>query len=199
MKGLAILLPCLLLAACQGANPYRAQSLPLPPAPAQAAQQLDLSAYPAAPRDYARYRNWSWQEGRPPAASAWASAELLQEALSNALDQRGLRPARGDAAADLEVGVELRREQRIRQVIDRYEGYYGRGYYADYPGYWGRMPVERAYQIEVLVLDITLVDARDGQPVWQGRAELPSAGSQAERADALRAACRRALQGYPPA
>ncbi|MBS7662149.1 DUF4136 domain-containing protein [Pseudomonas lalucatii] len=199
MKAYAMLLPCLLLAACQAANPYRAQSLPLPPAPAQAVQQLDLGAYPAPPRDYARYRNWSWHAGRQPAASAWASAELLQEALSQALDQRGLRPARHDTAADLEVGLELRQERRIRQVIDHYGGYHGHGYYADYPGYWDRMPVERAYQIEVLVLSITLFDARDGQAVWQGHAELPSAGSQAERADALRAACQRALQGYPPA
>ncbi|QLC73650.1 DUF4136 domain-containing protein [Pseudomonas sp. LPB0260] len=199
MTRFALLLLCLSLAACQGPNPYTAQSMPLPPAPAQAATQLDRSAYPAAPRDYRRYRNWTWHNDQPPAGSAWASAELVQEALSNALDQRGLRPAQGGAVADLGVRSELRLERRIRQVVDHYDGYHDRGYYADYPGYWGRIPVERAYEVEVLVVSIELFDRRDGQPVWQGLAELPSGGSQAERADALRAACKRALQDYPPA
>ena len=199
MTRVATLLLCLTLAACQAPNPYSAQSTPLPPAPPQAAAALDRSAYPAAPRDYARYRNWAWHNDQPPAGSAWASSEQVQEALSNALDQRGLRPAQSAAAADLRVHSELRLERRIRQVIDHYDDHYDRGYYADYPGHWGRMPVERAYEVEVLVVRIELFDSRDGQPVWQGLAELPSGGSQAERADALRAACKRALQGFPPA
>ncbi len=48
------------LAACSSPNPYSPQSTPLPPAPAAAAQIFDHSAYPAAPRDYGRYRSWAW-------------------------------------------------------------------------------------------------------------------------------------------
>ena len=53
-----------LLAACQSQNPYQAESLPMPPAPPGAATTFDRSAYPAAPRDYGRYRSWSWLDGR---------------------------------------------------------------------------------------------------------------------------------------
>ncbi|WP_372875540.1 DUF4136 domain-containing protein [Pseudomonas sp.] len=191
-----LLLVVLLLAACQGHNPYTAQSRPLPPAPVPAGSQLDLSAYPAPARDFARYRNWAWRE--QPAGSAWASSALVQEALSNALDQRGLRPAPPDSAADLEVSTEMRLQRRIRQVADHYGGYYGHGrYWHDY-GLWGRAPLARTYVEEVLVVNIDLFDGQDGQLVWRGSAEMLSDGSQAERSKALRAALRRALENYPP-
>lgn len=199
MRAAAVFLLGLVLAACQARNPYRAESLPLPPAPSQAAQPLDRSAYPAAPRDYARYRTWTWQDDRPPAGSAWASSELLQQALGDALDQRGLRPAIGGRAADLEVRLELQLEQRLRQVREDYGGYYGHGrYWHDY-GLWGRLPLVRTYAEQVAVVRIALFDATDGQAVWSGSAEMPGDGSQAERSDALRAALKRALSDYPPA
>lgn len=196
MNRIALLL-CLGLAGCQSQNPYTLQSNPLPPAPAHAASQLDLSAYPAPARDYARYRNWAWRE--QPAASAWASSAQVQEALSNALDQRGLRPAQPGARADLEVSTELRLQRRIRQVADRYGGYYGHPHYADDFGLWGSAPLVRTYEEEVLVVRIELFDGQDGQLVWSGSAERLSDGSQAERVDALRSALQQALANYPPA
>ena len=196
MNRVVLLLLCLGLTACQGPNPYTAQSKPLPPAPAHTGSQLDLSAYPAPARDFARYRNWAWRE--QPAGSAWASSALVQEALSNALDQRGLRPAQPGSAADLEVSTEMHLERRIRQVVDHYGGYYGHGrYWHDY-GLWGSAPLARTYVEEVLVVHIDLFDAQDGQLLWRGSAEMLSDGSQAERTKALRAALRRALENYPP-
>ncbi|WP_079203260.1 DUF4136 domain-containing protein [Pseudomonas sp. CC6-YY-74] len=192
------LLMCLGLAACQSQNPYTAQSNPLPPAPAQAASRVDLSAYPAPARDYARYRNWAWRDGRQPAGSAWASSALVQEALSNALDQRGLRPAQPGSAGDLEVSSELRLERRMRQVREDYGGYYGHGRHWDGYGLQGSAPLVRTYEEEVLIVRIDLFDAQDGQPVWSGSAQVLSAGSQAERATALREALQRALENYPP-
>lgn len=194
LLSLLLLLPALL--ACQSQNPYTATSNPLPPAPAQAAQQLDRSAYPAAPRDYGRYRTWSWQ--RLPTGTAWASAEQVQEALSNALDQRGLRPHRAGVASDLTVTAELRQEQRVRQVQDTYGGGYGNNRYGDQYGMWGSTPVVRSYTEEVMVLRIELFDGQDGQPVWSTRAETLIGGSQSERADALRNAMQKALAAYPP-
>lgn len=184
------------LAACQSQNPYVADSQPLPPAPAQAAQQLDLSAYPAKPRDYGQYRTWRWQ--RLPAGTAWASSEQVQEALSNALDQRGLRPHRSGATADLQVSAELRLEQRIRQVTERYGSYYGHNPYGNQYGLWGSAPLVRSYTEEVMVVRIELLDGKDGQPIWSASAEALSSGSQSERAAALRNALQQALAAYPP-
>ncbi|MHA6492416.1 DUF4136 domain-containing protein [Pseudomonas borbori] len=197
MKPLSLLLLLPALLACQSQNPYKAESNSLPPAPAQAAQQVDLSAYPAAPRDYGRYRNWSWLNR--PAGSAWASTELIEQALSNALDQRGLRPARSDITADLKVSAELRQETRIRQVAEHYGSHYGHGRYGSDYGLWGSAPLVRTYEEEVIVVHIELFDGRDGQPVWRGSAQTLANGSQSERADALRDAIRQALAAYPPA
>ena len=196
MKQLWILLLLAALAACQSHNPYVADSKPLPPAPAHSPQQLDRSAYPAAPRDFARYRTWSWQQ--LPAGSAWASSEQVQEALSNALDQRGLRPHRTGKTSDLKVSAELRLEQRLRQVTEHYGSHYGHSRYGNDYGMWGSAPLVRSYTEEVMVVRIELFDGQDGQPIWSASAETLSSGSQSERAAALRNAVQQALAAYPP-
>lgn len=196
MKNLCALLLLSLLTACHGQNPYRAESRPLPPAPPRAAQTFDRSAYPAPTRDYGRYRSWSWLS--LPAGSAWASSEQLQEALSNALDQRGLRPQRTGGASDLKVRTELRLESRIRQVEERYASHSGHSRYGDDYGLWGSAPLVRSYVQEVIVARIELFDGQDGQLVWSGSGETLDAGNQGERAAALRTALQQALSTYPP-
>ena len=196
MKALSLLLLLPALLACQNPNPYTAESSPLPPAPPQAAHQLDLSAYPAAPRDYGRYRSWSWLQ--QPAGSAWVSAGQVQEALSNALDQRGLRPAQGNTTGDLEVSAELRQETRLRQVVEHYGSHYAHGPYGHGVGLWGSAPLMRSYTEEVIVVHIELIDSRDGQRVWQGSAEALAGSRQHQPAEALRSALQRALADYPP-
>jgi hypothetical protein len=196
MKRLGLLVLLASLSACQSHNPYVASSNPLPPAPAQASQVLDMSAYPATPRDYASYRTWSWQ--RLPAGTAWASSEELQQALSNALDQRGLRPQRSDATADLLVSADIRQEQRIRHVTEQYGSHYGHGRYGNTYGLSGSAPLVRSYTEEVIVVRIELLDGQDRQPVWSASAETLSSGSQGERAAALRNAVTQALSAYPP-
>lgn len=196
---------CLTLAACQGSNPYVASSRPLPPAPPQAATTFDASAYPAPPRDYGRYRNWSWRNGQLPAGSASADPAQLAEAVSNALDQRGLRPAR-NARGDLLVSADLRLERRLRQYRDDdyypYGGYgglgYRNGYYGNGYGAYASVPVIRTYEVEVLVVRVDLFDAGSGQPVWSASAESGSQGSLADRDEALRQAVEKAMSGYPP-
>ena len=196
MKRLGALLLLATLAGCQSDNPYTAESKPLPPAPVQAAQHLDLSAYPAKPRDYGQYRTWSWQ--RLPAGTAWASSEQVQEALSNALDQRGLRPHRTGKNSDLKVSAELRLEQRLRQVTEHYGSQYGHSRYGNEYGMWGSAPLVRSYTEEVMVVRIELFDGQDGQPIWSASAETLSSGSQSERAAALRNAVQQTLAAYPP-
>jgi hypothetical protein len=195
-----VLVFCLGLAACQGSNPYVATSNPLPPAPPQATNTFDRSAYPAAPRDYGRYRSWAWLDGHLPPGTAWADSAQIAEAVSNALDQRGLRPLHDNRPADLFISADLRLETRLRQVQD---DYYGGGYggYNGYgPGYGGyaTVPVVRTYQEQVVVVQVDMFDARSGQPVWSSSAETGNRGSESERADAIREAVEKAMSAYPP-
>jgi hypothetical protein len=198
---LALVLCCVGLGACQGSNPYVASSLPLPPPPPAAGLPLDTSAYPAAPRDYGRYRSWAWADNRLPASTTWATPEQIAEAVSTGLDQRGLRPARTNPA-DLKVAVELRQERRLQQVQEDYGGYYGPGYrpYGPYGGYgnYGSAPAVRTYEVQVLVVRLHLLDASSGQEVWNASIDASAQGSQGERLDALRSAVSKALSTYPP-
>ncbi len=199
----ALLVLSLALGACQSPNPYTPSAMPMPPAPAQADNTLDLSAYPAPPRDYGRYQSWAWLNGRLPVGTAWADSAQIAEAVSNALDQRGLRPAQPNRPADLFVSADLHTEKRLRQVQDDY-GYgagYGRGYgdpWGRYGGMYGSVPVIRTYQVEVMVVRINLYDGKTGQPVWSSSAETSSTGSLSERSDALRESLNKAVQAYPP-
>jgi hypothetical protein len=196
MKVFALLPTLFLLAACQSPNPYVAGGNPLPPAPAEAAQHFDRSAYPATPRDYGRYRDWAWRE--QPAGSAWADGALVAEVVGGGLDQRGLRPVHGDKAADLQVSAAVSLERRQYQVRDDYGSYYGHGPYGDHYGMYGSVPLVRTYEVEVAVVQIELYDGANGQSLWHGSAEARSEGSQSERADALRRAVEDALGAYPP-
>ncbi|AIS15182.1 lipoprotein [Pseudomonas chlororaphis subsp. aurantiaca] len=189
------------LAACQSPNPYVASSNPLPPAPPQAAGTFDRSAYPAPQRDYGRYRSWAWRDGRLPNGSAWADSAQVAEAVSNALDQRGLRPLHDNRPADLWVSADLHLEKRLRQVQDDYGyGYGGYGYNRYGPGYgmYNTVPVVRTYEVEVVVVRVNLFDGGSGQPVWSASAETSSQGSLSERTDALREAVEKAMAAYPP-
>lgn len=190
---------CLGLAACQGSNPYVATSNPLPPAPAQAANTFDRSAYPAPPRDYGRYRSWAWFNGQLPPGSAWADSAQVAEAVSNALDQRGLRPLHENRPPDLLVSANLHLETRLRQVQDD-SGYYGGGYnrYGGGYGMYETVPVVRTYQEQVVVVRVDLFDAGTGQPVWSASAETADQGNQSQRADAIREAVEKAMSAYPP-
>ena len=200
-----LLVICLGLAACQGSNPYVATSNPLPPAPPQAATTLDRSAYPAPPRDYGRYRSWAWLDGRLPPGTAWADSAQVAEAVSNALDQRGLRPLHDNRPADLLVSADLRLETRLRQVRDDY-GYYGGGYggyggynrYGSGYGVYNTVPIVRTYQEQVVVVQVDLFDAQSGQPVWSSTAETSQRGSQGAQTDAIREAVEKAMSAYPP-
>lgn len=196
MRVFALLSTLLLLAACQSPNPYTAAGKPLPPAPPEAASHVDRSAYPAAPRDYGRYRDWAWRQA--PAGSAWADSALVAEAVGNGLEQRGLRPVRGDKAADLRVSAGVRLERRQYQVRDDYGSHYGHSPYGDHYGFYGSVPLVRTYEVEVAVVRIDLFDGASGEALWSGSAEARSEGSQRERSDALRRAVADALSAYPP-
>jgi len=190
---------CLSLAACQSGNPYTNESAPIPPAPP--IEQIQSPIYPAAPRDFSSYQNWSWRS--PPAAAASIAAEQLQEMVAGALDQRGLRPAPAGAKGDVLVSVSANLETRLHQTYDDYGygGYgprVGVGRYGDGYGGWGSTPVVRTYEEEVIAVRVEMYDGASGQPIWSNRAEARSRAGQAERTDATRDAVNRALADYPP-
>ncbi len=202
-RRIALALLCLGLAACQSApNPYVADSAPLPPAPPQAARTFDASAYPAAPRDYARYRSWAWVNNQLPVGSSLADPAQIAEAVSTGLDQRGLRPAR-TGVPDLRIAANLHVERRLQQVTEDYGSGYGYN-----PGYGRRGPygydaygppsVTRTYEVQVLVISIQMYDGTTGQPLWSASAETGTRGSESQRADAMRQAVAKALMAYPP-
>lgn len=190
MRALLILLS-VLLAACHGRNPYQAESLPLPPAPAEAARTFDQSAYPPPVQDFSHYRSWAWYT--PPLGISQIGSDQLQLALSSALDQRSLRPAHGDQSPDLLIGASLRSERRIRQYYDHSGLYYGHGHH-DHYGAWSSIPIVRTYEERILVTRIDFFDAASRQLLWstQGEALL---GNDPNKA--LYAALKAALDHYP--
>ena len=194
MPRLAILLPLLLLlAACQSDNPYQASSLPLPPAPAAAANSFDASAYPAAPRDWARYQHWRWQQA--PAGHALAEDTELASAVANALEQRGLRPAQPDRPADLLVRAQLDEQRRYYSYREQLGGHYAHGPYGDYRGVHGQVPLTREVEERFLLLQVELLDAANGQVIWRGRSEQRLTGPASTL---LYPAAEQALQPFPP-
>ena len=199
MRRLCLILLSLGLGACSSPNPYVAASAPIPPAPPQAATTFDASAYPAPVRDYGAYRNWAWRNGQLPAGTAWADSAQIAEAVSGALDQRGLRPLHDNRPADLFVSADVRLEKRLKQVQDDYGyGYGGYNRYGNGYGMYNSVPIVRTYEVQVVVVRVNLFDARTGQPVWSASAETGSQGSLSERGDALRQAVQKAMTAYPP-
>ena len=192
---------CLGLAACASNNPYTSESAPIPPAPP--IEQIQSPTYPAAPRDFSSYQNWSWRN--PPAGTASLGAEALQEMVSAALDQRGLRPARQGSKGDVQISASAQMETRVRQVYDDYGTRVGAGRYGGYgPGYGSGIgigasaPMVRNYEEEVITVRVEMIDSASGQTVWSNRAEARSGANQAERNSAARDAVNRALADYPP-
>lgn len=190
----------LTLTACSSPNPYSPQSTPLPPAPAAAAQTFDRSAYPAAPRDYGRYRSWTWQNGQLPAGAGWADPAQIAELLANSLDQHGLRPAQGGAKADLLVSSQIRTERRQVETYDDRGAYYGHSPYGNTYGMAGSVPLRRTYEEHYLIVQVRLIEAASGVEVWSNSAENRTTDDgQAARNKVLRQTIQDALSNYPPA
>lgn len=193
-------LTLLALAGCQTPNPYVASSLPEASVPVL--PQQDSAAYPPAPRDWSRYRTWSWAPGAA-VVSGGLDGQTVQQAVADGLDQRGLRPALGGARADLQVRARLTQQQRSEQYTDYYDTGYGYGGYGPYgygPGYGASVGQARTRTRTFLVdvLEVELLDPATGRVLWHSAAEQASGGNSGERARTLRDTTRRLLANYPP-
>jgi hypothetical protein len=197
-RPIALLLCSLTLAACQSQNPYTAQALPMPAAPAGAAQTFDRSSYPAAARGYGRYRSWAWQEGQLPSGAGWADSAQIAEMLVDSLDQQGLRPAQSGTKPDLLVRSSVRMERRQVHDYERGGAYYGNSPYGNTYGVGGSVPLRRSYTQNVLIVNMQFIEATSGQVIWGDSAENLSSDEQAERSKILRKTLQQALRSYPP-
>lgn len=171
-----------------------------------ACQNVQVERDYDASRDFASYRSWSWQEPalqyRPddPRVNSDLTEQRIREALSQQLDQRGLRPAPEGSAADLKVQVWLIVEPRQEQLSTHYSvGYWG-GYWGGYGG--GPIQTEtRTVDYKVATLQVDMLDGKDGKLVWRGSAEQVmrrSPPTPAERVTAIRETLAQILNQYPP-
>lgn len=196
MKIVYSLIAALLLTACQQApNPYKAESVPYPPAPAAAADNFDHSNYPPQHRDFALYRSWAWRNGVLPAGSSWVSSQLFSDSISSHLDQTGLRPAQGQATPDLLVSASVLTRQVEIHEPPEVGGFYGRGPYGDGYGVGVSGAVNSTQQ--VLSVQVDFYDGRSGQLVWSGNAAQISGYGDAAQAETLRETVTKAMQSYP--
>lgn len=156
-------------------------------------------------RDFGAYRSWAWKEPalqyRPddPRLKSDLTEQRLRNALTQQLDQRGLRPAAPGARADLLVQSWLIVDDRQQQVSTNYGGYWG----GSWGNYWGGpgLTETRTYDYQVGTLQVDLYDSKDGKLVWRGSAAqiLPATPpSPAEREAAIRDTIGRILDHYPP-
>ncbi|WP_339461103.1 DUF4136 domain-containing protein [Pseudomonas sp. EA_105y_Pfl2_R69] len=157
-------------------------------------------------RDFAAYRSWNWQEPavqyKPddPRISSDLTGQRIRAAVSEQLDQRGLRPAASGSSGDLKVQVWLIVDNRQQQVSTHFGGSWGDPWRG---GFWGGPShVEtRTLDYQVGTLQIDLFDGKDGKLVWRGSAEQVLRNRQpspAERETAIRATVAKVLSQYPP-
>ncbi|MFZ3154069.1 DUF4136 domain-containing protein [Pseudomonas sp.] len=186
MRASLLLLPLLLiLSACQTA-------------------QLERDFDPN--RDFAAYRSWSWQEPavqyKPddPRINSDLTGQRIRSAVSEQLDQRGLREAVANMQSDLKVQVWMIVDNRQQQVSTQMGGGWGDPWRG---GFWGGPSyVEtRTLDYQVGTLQIDLLDGKDGKLVWRGSAEQVLRSRQpspSEREAAIRRTVAEVLSQYPP-
>ncbi|MFZ6046234.1 DUF4136 domain-containing protein [Pseudomonas sp. CR3202] len=170
-----------------------------------ACQNYDVNRDYDSTRDFAAYRSWSWKEPalqyRPddPRIKSDLTERRIREAVSQQLDQRGLREA-ASGKADLNVQSWLIVDERQQQTSYNYGGGYWNGYWG---GYMGGPPYTetRTYNYKVATIQVDMYDGKDGKLVWRGSAEqvLASAPpSPADREASIRETVTKVIQQYPP-
>jgi hypothetical protein len=185
MRASLLLLPLLLLlSACQTTQLQR---------------DFDLN------RDFAAYRSWSWQEPavqyKPddPRLNSDLTGQRIRSAVSEQLEQRGLRAAAANTPGDLKVQVWMIVDNRQQQISTQVGGGWGN----QWGGFWGGPSYieTRNLDYQVGTLQIDLLDGKDGKLVWRGSAEQVLRNPQpspSEREASIRDTVAKVLSQYPP-
>lgn len=155
-------------------------------------------------RDFAGYRTWAWKDPvlqyRPddPRIRSDLTEQRIRQAVSEQLDQRGLRQAPPGSKADVSVQAWLIVDTRQQQIVSQapvWGGYWGGG--------WGAPIYSEARTVDykVATVQIDLLDGRDGKLVWRASAERLDNSSDAgpqERNSAIQKTVAEVLSSYPP-
>ncbi|MHC8365051.1 DUF4136 domain-containing protein [Pseudomonas sp. ZT5P21] len=157
-----------------------------------------------ASRDFAAYRSWSWKDPalqyRPddPRIKSDLTEQRIRQSVEDQLDQRGLRPAAAGSQGNVLVQTYLIVEDRQQQVSTNYGGGWGN----PWNGYWGGpMYTEtRNVSYKVAIIQIDMLDGKDGKLVWRGSDEqiLSRSTNPSDRSTAIRETVGRILANYPP-
>ena len=192
----------LVLAGCQASNPYQGESIPLPPAPAAAAQHFDASAYPA-PAQLKNYNYWCWPNTAAPNALLNDSAQRI---LAEQLEQYGLRAAQSAQQCELQVHLSSQHSERVRHDYDNYPSLnYGVGYghhrslhnRHGYSGLGLNVPITPRRYIEYRQqLTLVLIEQQSQQPIWRTQSSVSSNQHGQASEEALRNAFRAMLESY---
>lgn len=193
-----------LLLGCQSNNPYQADSIPLPAAPASAAEHFDASSYPviAQRKDY---NYWCWPTANQQSLPAEYTIDSPQHILAEHLEQYGLRPAASFAQCELQV--QLSSQQHSQSVYYDYypSAHYGYGYGRGHPfhdryrhsGIGINVPLTpRSSTQYYLQLQLSFTEAHTGQAIWRGHNTVSSDRHGHTSARALRQAINSMLDNY---
>ena len=197
----------LILFGCKASNPYQAEGMPLPPAPAAAASYFDTSGYPAQ-ASLKNYQYWCWHNQDVSQANTVYTQNTAQSILAEQLEQYGLRAAPTAHQCELKVQLSSQQNQRVR--YDPYDypyptanlgyGYGGRHSYHDRYGYSGigmNIPITpRTYTEYYQQLTLSFTDAQTGQSVWRGQSAVSSNQSAQASEKSLRDAISSMLNSY---
>ena len=157
-------------------------------------------------RDFAAYRSWNWQEPavqfkpNDPRINSDLTSQRIRAAVSEQLEQRGLRAATAATPGDIKVQVWLIVDNRQQKVSTQMGGAWGNPWGG---GFWGGPSyVEtRTLDYQVGTLQIDLLDGKDGKLVWRGSAEQVLRSRQpspSEREASIRSTVAKVLSQYPP-
>ena len=195
----------ILLFGCQANNPYQAQGLPLPAAPAAAATHFDKSAYPAV-TDKKTYTYWCWNELSTQSLYSDATQSVDRQALAEQLEQYAFRPASSSNPCELKITIISQYGQQTRRDYSNYpSAHYGYGYgrshgYHDryrYSGIGMDFPIiPRTYTEHFQQLTLTFTDAESGQTIWQTQSQITSNQHAQTSETALREAINKMLKDY---
>lgn len=195
----------ILLFGCQANNPYQAEGLPLPAAPAAAATHFDKSAYPAV-IDKKTYTYWCWNELSTQSLYSDATQSVERQALAEQLEQYAFRPASSSNRCELKISINSQYGQQTRRDYSDYpSAHYGYGYgrshgYHDryrYSGIGMDFPIiPRTYTEYFQQLTLTFTDASSGQIIWQTQSHITSNQHAQTSEAALREAINRMLKDY---
>lgn len=156
-------------------------------------------------RDFSAYRSWDWKEPalqyRPddPRIKSDLTEQRIRTAVSEQLDQRGLRPAASGAQPDVRIQAWFIVDQRTQQYTTASMGGWG----SPWHGFWGGPMYNetRTINYQVGTLQVDFYDAKDGKLVWRGSAEQvlrDNPGGPKERTDMYRETVSKVLSQYPP-